>query len=26
VNSVPGVFDWYLVSTDLYVMVCDINP
>jgi hypothetical protein len=26
VNSVPGVFDWYLVATDLYVMVCDINP
>jgi hypothetical protein len=26
VNSVAGVFDWYLISTDLYVMVCDINP
>jgi hypothetical protein len=26
VNSVAGVFDWYQVTTGLYIMVCDINP
>jgi hypothetical protein len=27
VNSVAGVFAWYLVAGDQYIMVCDlINP
>jgi hypothetical protein len=26
VGTTPGVFDWYLLTSGIYIMVCDTNP